>query len=117
MSKHTPGPWLFEDFGPPVEIRTDDSEHYDGKRICLVCDDYTDYSDDDNCEELEATVRLIAAAPDLLAALARMAALIELLHQCVPWGKTFLTANAIRELNEAPGQAAAAIAKTKGGAA
>lgn len=53
MTKHTPGPWRL---GPSLgEVRDDDNN--------VLCDVYHD-SD----EQAEADTRLIAAAPDLLAA-------------------------------------------------
>lgn len=63
---------------------------------------------------LRANARLIAAAPELLAAAIEMQALIENLMKAVPWGKTFDLD--IAALNTAPIHLAAAIAKAKGGA-
>lgn len=55
---------------------------------------------------------VLAAAPQLLAALERMDALVERLWKSVPWGKTWDLP--VKELNEAPIQARIAIARAKG---
>ena len=65
MSAHTPGPWEFygdNNYGGTVEI---------GPRLTVSVDraDRFDSSMAINREEMEANGRLIAAAPDLLAAL------------------------------------------------
>jgi len=63
MNKHTPGPWYVAD----TKIRTSiNSEH---KHIAMVNYSYRGIESDVMGEEHEANARLIAAAPDLLAAL------------------------------------------------
>lgn len=51
---------------------------------------------------------------EMLEALKTMDELVEGLWKAVPWGKTALTADTIRLLNEAPGKAKRAIAKATG---
>ncbi len=74
MSKHTPGPWVLDTIPTSVGIchrigpfppRRPDDETV--RHACL----YADYPSAHNPadEELKANARLIAAAPDLLAAL------------------------------------------------
>lgn len=63
-------------------------------------------------EEAEANARLIAAAPDLLAALERTNRLFEKALPKFNWGASALDANAIKLLNEVPREVRAAIAKT-----
>jgi hypothetical protein len=46
----------------------------------------------------------------MLEALRGMVAMFEAVSECVPWGKTFLNADAIRQMNEAPIAARAAVA-------
>lgn len=67
MSKHTPGPWHIER-GTEVYVRAD-VEHHVGP-ICSMRS-RLDYPGMDPiiAETLDANARLIAAAPDLLAAL------------------------------------------------
>ena len=60
MSEHTPGPWT----GITGQTTQFGSIHTDDTRIATVEPDFT--------EETEANIRLIAAAPDLLAALGDM---------------------------------------------
>ena len=63
MSKHTPGPWAIEQDGPWTLVRGYDvelqSEDYPGPLVCTPADNGS----------TQANARLIAAAPDLLAAL------------------------------------------------
>lgn len=58
---HTPAPWVI---GNPTEIHA-----ADGTRIVMCCQT----ADDADLCQAEANARLIAAAPDLLAALERIA--------------------------------------------
>jgi hypothetical protein len=58
MSAHTPGPWVAETSGLPLAVTTEDGRHL-----------ATVYPSRD---EGRANARLIAAAPDLLAALRTM---------------------------------------------
>ena len=70
MKKHTPGPWTVEDYGddeaPTLVIHRGETEN----RICFMA---TPGSHGDPAM-IEADARLIAAAPDLLAALKALAA-------------------------------------------
>ena len=71
MAEHTPGPWRSD--SPYVSAPS--GEH---RKIVADCDQY--FSDDE-CEylsddECEANIRLIAAAPELLAALEQALAVI-----------------------------------------
>jgi hypothetical protein len=61
MSKHTPGPW--EAKGTDV---------FAGKNCIGICD-----TDNDTQKRMEANARLMAAAPDLLAALQSLVASCE----------------------------------------
>lgn len=64
MSEHTPGPWTIEEYGDddaPALVIHKDSE----SRVCFMA---TPGSHGDPAR-IEADARLIAAAPDMLAAL------------------------------------------------
>lgn len=121
MSKHTPGPW--ETWGddyvrwPGCKNRADRKSH---SVICSVSLPGANelrtltggYGDYQTAKEIRAAnARLIAAAPDLLAACQAMVDMFDRLRPCIPWGKTFLTADVIVAMNEAPMKAQAAISK------
>ncbi len=75
MSEHDPGPWTIEEYGDddvPTLVIHKDTE----SRICFMA---TPGSHGDSAI-IEANARLIAAAPDLLAAL------IALRHECIEAG-------------------------------
>ena len=57
---------------------------------------------------------LIAAAPELLEALKGMIGMFNAVGKKVNWGSSFLDADAIRMMNEAPGNANQAINKAEG---
>lgn len=65
-------------------------------------------------DEAENNANLIAVAPELLEALQSMIEMFDTVSGKVDWGKSFLNADAIQKMNEAPIQARAAIAKAKG---
>lgn len=118
----TPEPWYLD--GPNVE-----SEHSCGHETCaehprqLTGYDLRRRLDEFDSQwlgsihgehvgipagECHANARLIAAAPDLFAALQRMDALVESLWKSIPWGETFNLD--IAALNEAPLAAKRALA-------
>lgn len=76
---HTPGPWRVDLTGPftlggdavPVEAVTDDGKHV-RREICTCLLDTDSHPDGAEWQEDAANARLIAAAPDLLAAARRM---------------------------------------------
>ena len=111
MAEHTPGPWRLD--SPYVSAPS--GEH---RKIVADCDQY--FSDDE-CEylsddECEANTRLIAAAPELLAALEQAVAVIasdEMKGACqvaqmhgMPYGGPTVNVAEIRAL----------IARVRGGA-
>lgn len=62
MAQHTPGPWM-QDEDRPFDILFDDRA---GENVTpIIASVHTDNTDD---EQWQADARLIAAAPDLLAA-------------------------------------------------
>lgn len=97
MSGHTPGPWKVE------------YENNDGARVSAIasvawCPSSAAFGADGSqvitADEAEANARLIAAAPDLLAALEAVMA-----TRTTPWRKDAMKANQL---------AIAAIAKARG---
>jgi hypothetical protein len=79
MSKHTPGPWqVMNDYdGATIVVANVDGETFsDGTSTFsydFVCDTYGDGDDDSRSKAVAiANARLIAAAPDMLAALKAM---------------------------------------------
>ena len=79
MSKHTPSPWVWEDkydFREHKGNRDWSTENFKAGRIKLIAEDgttvlaeWSQHADDAGIDVSEANARLIAAAPDLLAAL------------------------------------------------
>lgn len=87
-TKHTPGPWAICTWashmplsGWPSEVCADDGEG-DGATICMFY--RVDLYDFDRAA-VEANARLIAAAPDLLAALEEAITLVEFFHGVPGW--------------------------------
>ena len=66
MSTHTPGPWAAD----PVTLMVTSERGL----VCVVEDRV--HADYDNSAEIEANARLIASAPDLLAALRELEQLV-----------------------------------------
>jgi len=103
MSKHTRGPWITSRSlhwpmigGPPRSVWTGDRRRSHRSRICTV---------ERRREEFEANARLIAAAPELLAACTRTAEIIQggdRFESLEPWAQEI-----VQSLN-------AAIAKAEG---
>jgi hypothetical protein len=85
MSAHTPGPWGYSDAGANFHAYTQSDVHtfgihgprWDGPQNSWLADCYSGRigSDGISRDEALANARLIAAAPDLLAALVAMNAL------------------------------------------
>jgi hypothetical protein len=112
--KHTPGPWRV---GPVDDTRVEDAN---GNEVAQIDGDY---NHPDTWPLMEANARLIAAAPDLLAALHEGRRAIGdhfAPNDCYATGP--LTGNHYRDLVECPACSfiaiyEAAIAKAEGGAA
>ena len=70
MSKHTPGPWKWEEGTPVI------SRHWNGRDCAVAAVDWRTlvWHEDGNCagRESGANARLIAAAPDMLETLKRL---------------------------------------------
>lgn len=65
-------------------------------------------------EEARANAWLAASAKHMLEALTAAKEMIDVALPCFDWGKSCLSAEVIRLLNEAPGKVNAAIAAAKG---
>lgn len=107
-AKHTPGPWAL-DHGDDVERG---HVGISSKSHSLLAQVVWKFEDDDRSPRCEANAHLIAAAPDLLAALKNLLARFESEIQSEYSG----TSQLAERLAEAD-PARAAIAKAEGGAA
>jgi hypothetical protein len=78
---HTPGPWVFGVNGNERQPSYrgpgfyDNPEVFSGNVQIVGCDEYNVFGPYENASEREANIRLICAAPDLLAALKQIAAI------------------------------------------
>ena len=109
MSKHTPGPWKFSGTAGLETVRTEESRHFvawptvtrDGQRM--------------PSDEVEANARLIAAAPEMLAALEVARETIKTWHEI--GGPEDTAGSAWRSYQRSPEMVAIndAIAKATGG--
>jgi hypothetical protein len=80
MAKHTPGPWKVIGEGQAIEIRHDAGEILLGCKIYdLICM-LPHHPDKKYHARYAANAHLIAAAPDLLAALERIVAISDRKH-------------------------------------
>ncbi len=101
MSAHTRGPWTF--VGRDVFGQAFDAS---ARVICKVHGGSQAAAD--------ANTLLIAAAPDMLAALQMAKRLIDEALPKFNWGASALDANAIALLNDVPGAINSALAKARG---
>ena len=99
--KFTRGPWIVWRLAPDSDSRE--------RVIVTTADGETEVC---GIVERESDARLIAASPELYAALKRMDALVEGLWKSIPWGQTFNLD--IAALNEAPLAAKRALALVDG---
>lgn len=102
-AQHTPGPWKAESAKDYASGRHDDKRwtvHANGMPLIAIVDQYRG--------QAQANARLIASAPELLAALERVAEDLEYFASEVPPSKD--------ECGAMAKAARAAIAKAKGGA-
>ena len=110
MSRHTPGPWVADDFCRGdlhnVRVGTTDGESDYYLRTATICECFPGDDDDSHApitlREAEANAHLIAAAPDMLTALEWF------LAPDRPIGSNAEMIHAFREM------ASAVIAKAKG---
>lgn len=105
QSAHTPGPWSAHVANSELRTHCDHVNTVHGLHVCDVA------SYGASLEQRAANARLIASAPDLLAALEYFVEeLPGIIRQCCPQGVPMEVANAFD-------QARAALAKAQGGAA
>ena len=77
MSKHTPGPWMLRKWKSKVGAHAvDATDPSDGKNFG-VCDVWGINNDKVLCDISEANARLIADAPELLAALQQISRMVK----------------------------------------
>ena len=107
MSQHTPGPWQTD--GERVYSLTERGTIDRTVSDCTPAPEDEDGGDSLQLPEARANARLIAAAPDLLAALRELVTL---------WDspEPFTGADALQAIGEATERARAAIAKAREGA-
>lgn len=89
MSKHTPGPWQIIKFPEAVIIACNPKID----RCATICE-LPMPSTDEEAEEIEANTRLIAAAPEML----------DLLKKIADWPFPFLSGKGIDEVRELAGE-------------
>ena len=117
MSKHTPGPWTV--FNSAEDGALDHHPGIDaGSEAIILCGDADDPNDwhgvrGDTIEEAHANARLIAAAPDMLAALEEFARRYEGFTNDELWRRSQLLIGGSLDYEFAI-VARAAIAKAKG---
>jgi hypothetical protein len=112
--KHTPGPWWLgnDSFVDGCIVTAKDRAGM--VEICSVNSAYLDASASNDFErEQIANARLIAASPDLLAALKRMLSMHELMMKKVNHGASFYDGETLFEMNEAPVEAKNIITKVE----
>lgn len=82
MTQHTEGPWQVRltQSGHIARQRIDDSRYIDGPDGLAVAF-AADYNSEERDAEIDANARLIAAAPDLLAALEGLFPLLDFVSQ------------------------------------
>ena len=81
MSKHTPGPWrAYEDYPDTIEFSTESHADYGGMRVTVDGINYRTGLEVGPAEHM-ANMRLIAAAPDLLAMLTEAHEIIDAIGQ------------------------------------
>lgn len=107
VATHTPAPWVAKPENNYVSAQVWTTKD------CPLAEVYGE----DRATRV-ANAKLMAAAPELLAALEAMLLMFKDGHAMsrFDWGGSFLRAEDIRELNEFPIQAQAAINKAKGAA-
>ena len=112
MTAHTPGPWTYRPMPEPDSAHTYWIDGPHGEPVAEVCE----FRPDDSAND--ANARLIAAAPELLAALQRLARQAE---ASPTWaehdGEISLRGDRAMARLSALTAARAAIAKTEGGVA
>jgi hypothetical protein len=108
-AQHTPGPWFTDSDGDGKPFAIVTSTHDSAGPDDDVCEVYGGNCDDDATRE--ANARLIAAAPDLLAALEAAHRSLVTCNSCHGIG-TLPTASERAEIESATLLACAAIAKT-----
>ena len=106
MSAHTPGPWkASRRYADTIVIEGDGGYRH---IVGVGADEITESGGEEMSAEQEANARLIAAAPELLAALERLTDVTQWLDV------SFASEDEEAEAEEALGVAQAAIAKARG---
>lgn len=75
MSKHTPGPWHYENYGATVRAENDQMTVCDVRGFGYLCGKHDDAGL--TTQEMDSNGMLMAAAPDMLDALCEAASVIE----------------------------------------
>lgn len=113
-AKHTPGPWrLLHDFPTAKNPGCRCAQVWADGWPVAFCDTRQDGEGYDSDAQM-ANARLIAAAPDLYAALDAAQRLCKEALPKFNWAGSALDANAIRLLNDVPLAINAALAKARG---
>lgn len=113
-TKHTPGPWHIADMFPASKLKAEKHEHFYLRGIGNGATHvgYASVTQITSGGESEANARLIASAPELLAALVEAEAVLNTARQYFP--KSIQNADRFHLLNVLENSVGKAIAKAKG---
>lgn len=112
MNAHTPGPWFYRPDGTGCAAHVE-GQSIEGYNYCIAtCNE--SYSDAINYPTAQANARLVAAAPELLAALEDSSTLMDEVASWLTGDESFSFETLAEGLAQQAMKAREAIAKAKG---